>query len=119
MCGIAGIFSMNGTSVESSTLGRMIDVLGHRGPDDSGLFAQEGVGLAHTRLSIIDLSAGRQPMHNVARSSWIVFNGEIFNYVELAQDLAKRGHRFATKSDTEVILELYEEYGTDCVQRMN
>jgi len=119
MCGISGIFNLNGAPVEAERLWRMIRLLGHRGPDDSGAYTDGSVGLAHARLSIIDLAGGHQPMHNTARSACIVFNGEIFNYVELTKELERKGHQFSTKSDTEVILELYEEYGPDCVRYMN
>jgi asparagine synthase (glutamine-hydrolysing) len=119
MCGIAGVANLNGAPVDAERLWQMIDQLRHRGPDDVGVYTNGNIGLAHSRLSIIDLSAGHQPMHNCSHSSWIVFNGEIFNYVELTKDLAAKGHRFLTHSDTEVILNLYQEYGTDCVQHMN
>jgi len=119
MCGIAGAANLRGTPVDTERLWLMIDQLRHRGPDDAGVYTEGNIGLAHSRLSIIDLSAGHQPMHNFSRSSWIVFNGEIFNYVELTKDLAAKGHQFLTHSDTEVILNLYEEYGTECVQHMN
>jgi asparagine synthase (glutamine-hydrolysing) len=97
----------------------MIGMLAHRGPDSTGLHAEHGVGLAHTRLSIIDLASGQQPMCNEDASLWITFNGEIFNYVELRDELVQKGHRFATRSDTEVILHLYEEKGEDCVRYLN
>ena len=119
MCGIAGLANLDGAPVDRERLWSMIDQLRHRGPDDAGVYTDGNIGLAHSRLSIIDLSAGHQPMRNASHSSWIVFNGEIFNYVELTKHLAAKGHRFLTQSDTEVILNLYEEYGTDCVQHMN
>jgi asparagine synthase (glutamine-hydrolysing) len=119
MCGIAGILNPAGRNVEPGLLGRMIDRIRYRGPDFRGAWVEGQVGLAHARLSIIDLAAGRQPMHNEDRSLTITFNGEIFNYVELRQALRARGHRFATDSDTEVILRLYEEKGEDCVQDLN
>jgi asparagine synthase (glutamine-hydrolysing) len=119
MCGIAGIFNLDGAAVASEPLCGMIRMLGHRGPDDTGFYAGNGVGLAHARLSIIDLAGGKQPMCNEDRSLWITFNGEIFNYLELKQELVSKGHRFATLSDTEVILHLYEEKGEDCVRYMN
>lgn len=97
----------------------MLGRLGHRGPDDSGLYVHGTTGLAHARLSIIDLTSGRQPMLSPDRSTAIVFNGEIFNYIELREELARRGRRFVTQSDTEVILHLYEELGTDFVKEMN
>jgi asparagine synthase (glutamine-hydrolysing) len=97
----------------------MAGTLGHRGPDASGLYHDRSVALGHSRLSIIDLTGGSQPMHNAARSLWITFNGEIFNYVELRDELIKKGHRFDTQSDTEVLLRLYEEEGDRCVERLN
>jgi asparagine synthase (glutamine-hydrolysing) len=119
MCGIAGIFNFDGAPVAQESLRGMIGMLAHRGPDSTGLHAVQGVGLAHTRLSIIDLACGQQPMCNEDSSLWITFNGEIFNYVELRDELVRKGHRFATRSDTEVILHLYEEKGEDCVQYLN
>jgi asparagine synthase (glutamine-hydrolysing) len=97
----------------------MLRMLSHRGPDDSGIHVENGIGLAHTRLSILDLPGGHQPMCNEDSSFWITFNGEIFNYLELKKDLLAKGHTFATRSDTEVILHLYEEKGEDCVQYLN
>jgi len=97
----------------------MIDTLQHRGPDESGIYIDPLVGLAHARLSIIDLSGGTQPIHNEDETLWITYNGEVFNYVELRQELLERGHRFATHSDTEVIVHLYEELGQRCVERLN
>ena len=94
-------------------------MLAHRGPDDTGFHTETGVGLAHARLSIIDLAGGQQPMCNEDSSLWITFNGEIFNYVELREELLRKGHRFATRSDTEVLLHLYEEKGEDCVRYLN
>ena len=97
----------------------MRDTLTHRGPDGAGEFVGEGVGLAHRRLSIIDLGGGTQPMENEDGSLVLVFNGEIYNYLELKPDLESRGHRFRTTSDTEVILHLYEELGPACVEALN
>ena len=119
MCGIAGIFNLDGATVASESLKGMIRMLAHRGPDDTGFHMQDGVGLAHARLSIIDLAGGQQPMCNEDSSLWITFNGEIFNYLELREELRSKGHRFATRSDTEVILHLYEDKGEDCVQYLN
>jgi len=119
MCGIAGIFNFDGMAVTPESLLGMIRMLAHRGPDDTGFHAEDGVGLSHARLSIIDLAGGKQPMCNEDSSLWITFNGEIFNYVELREELVRKGHRFATRSDTEVILHLYEEKGEDCVQYLN
>ena len=119
MCGIAGIFNLDGAPVDRVLLQDMLRMLAHRGPDDSGIHVENGVGLAHARLSILDLAGGHQPMCNEDSSLWITFNGEIFNYLELKKDLLARGHTFATRSDTEVILHLYEEKGEDCVQYLN
>ncbi len=119
MCGIAGIICETGKKPDRSRLGGMISLLSHRGPDENGIFMDRNVGLAHSRLSIIDIEGGRQPIQNEDGLLTIVFNGEIFNYRELRRDLVNGGHRFSTKSDTEVILHLYEEMGPDCVHRLN
>jgi len=119
MCGIAGIFNRDGRSADLSVLEAMVRMVDYRGPDETGTFARGPVGLAHNRLSIIDLAGGHQPMDCDGGSLWITFNGEIFNYVELREELLRKGHRFLTRSDTEVILRLYREYGLDCVQHMN
>ncbi len=121
MCGIAGIVSVAGDPVRREQLERMIATIRYRGPDETGvhLGSNGSVGLAHARLSIIDLASGRQPMANADRSIWITFNGEIFNYVELRAQLMRQGRKFATQSDTEVVLQMYEVYGEDCVDRFN
>ncbi len=119
MCGIAGVLHFDGTQADPALLRRMIAQLRHRGPDESGIHVDGGAGLGHARLSIIDLSGGHQPMSNEDRSLWVTFNGEIFNYIELREVLRAKGHRFATQSDTEVILHAYEEYGDDCVRHFN
>jgi asparagine synthase (glutamine-hydrolysing) len=120
MCGIAGIVDVGAQVVSSETeLRHMIMQLRHRGPDGYGFYQNRTVGLAHARLSIIDLSSGTQPIHNEDKTVWVVFNGEIFNYIELRQDLEKIGHRFYTQSDTEVIVHLYEEYGDDFARHLN
>ena len=119
MCGIAGLLNLDGAPVARESLHGMMRMLTHRGPDDTGFHVENGVGLAHARLSIIDLAGGHQPMCNENSSLWITFNGEVFNYLELREDLLSRGHKFATQSDTEVILHLYEEKGEDCVQYLN
>ncbi|MBI4056667.1 MAG: asparagine synthase (glutamine-hydrolyzing) [Elusimicrobia bacterium] len=105
-------------AVDASLLKRMNDLLIHRGPDDEGFYREGGVGLAMRRLSIIDLSTGNQPMQSQDQSTWVVFNGEIYNFLELRPNLEKRGYRFKTKSDTEVILALYQEMGLDFVQKL-
>ena len=119
MCGISGFVSLRGGGVDRDLLGAMIGTLSHRGPDATGVYAGEGTGLAHARLSIIDLSGGGQPMSIADGRFWITFNGEIFNYLELREELIQKGHSFATRSDTEVILHLYQEEGENCVQRLN
>ena len=96
----------------------MTDALAHRGPDDAGYFVEGHVGLGHRRLSIIDLSGGKQPIFNEDGSAAIVFNGEIYNYRDLAAELTTAGHTFKTRSDTETILHAYEEYGDDCVHHL-
>jgi asparagine synthase (glutamine-hydrolysing) len=118
VCGIGGkLYFDPARPVEPELLSRMNGVLAHRGPDDAGIYCEGAVGLAHRRLSIIDLSpAGHQPMANEDGSIWIVFNGEIYNFQTLRPDLIRRGHRFRSSTDTEVILHLYEEYGTDCLK---
>lgn len=119
MCGIVGAYRLCGAGIDRSLVERMLSPVRHRGPDAAGVFADQCVGLGHARLSIIDLAGGRQPMSNEDGSVWVTFNGEIFNYVELRQKLIGKGHRFATRSDTEVILHAYEEYGDDCVHQFN
>src|SRR5215472_15000543 len=101
MCGIAGILDFNGRRADPGQLVRMTRQIRHRGPDDFGVYVDNQAGLAHTRLSIIDLALGLQPMHNEDKSISIVFNGEIFNYIELRNDLIKKGVSFRTQSDTE------------------
>ena len=119
MCGICGIVNFDGSDpVDRIVIERMTESLAHRGPDDAGYFVEGRVGLGHRRLSIIDLSGGRQPIFNEDRSAAIVFNGEIYNYRDLAEALKTAGHTFRTRSDTETILHAYEEYGDDCVQQL-
>lgn len=119
MCGITGVLNLDGRVIDPALPQRMIRMVKHRGPDDSGVYLDHHAGLAHARLSIIDPAGGHQPMPNEDRSLWITFNGEIFNYLELREELIRKGHRFATRSDTEVILHLYAEYGEECVQYFN
>ncbi len=120
MCGVAGILDLKGTrSPNPAELRRMIEALHHRGPDGFGFHLDGPIGLAHARLSIIDLAGGWQPIHNEDRSVFVVFNGEIFNYIELRRDLELQGHRFYTQSDTEVIVHLYEQHGLDFLQYLN
>lgn len=117
MCGIVGILSRSGQAPDRGLLAAMAATLAHRGPDDEGQYVEEGVGFHHKRLSIIDLATGHQPMTSGPYT--IAFNGEIYNYVELRDELRQKGHEFRTTSDTEVILRLYAEYGEECVSRLN
>jgi asparagine synthase (glutamine-hydrolysing) len=107
-----------GEEVSASDVHRMCQTIVHRGPDDEGIYARGPVGLGMRRLSIIDLSGGKQPIHNEDKSVWVVFNGEIYNFPELREELESRGHQFYTHSDTEVIVHLYEEMGADCVKKL-
>jgi len=120
MCGIAGLLYRDASRpCSSETIVAMRDVMPYRGPDDAGLHIDGPLGFGFRRLSIIDLGGGHQPMANAASTHWIIFNGEIYNYRELRQDLLQRGHTFRTQSDTEVILALYAERGERCVEAMN
>ena len=119
MCGIFGICGNQAAGAESlNVLRAMGEALIHRGPDEGGIHCEPGVALGMRRLSIIDLKTGHQPLANEDRSVWVVFNGEIYNYRELTANLLARGHRFATASDTETLVHLYEEYGADCVRHL-
>lgn len=120
MCGIAGILDEHASGPpQAGELRTMIETLHHRGPDGYGFFTDAACGLAHARLSIIDLSTGEQPIHNEDRTVWVVLNGEIFNYIELRAQLQAAGHAFYTQSDTEVIVHLYEQHGDDFVHHLN
>lgn len=120
MCGIAGVFHTDGSPVSLQLLQRMTAAVAHRGPDGEGHFADAGVGLGHRRLAIIDLSqAGRQPMGNEDGSVLIVYNGELYNYQKLRVELQAKGHHFQSRTDTEVVLHAYEEWGQDCLLRFN
>lgn len=120
MCGISGILNLkNPVPININNLRRMTYVLRHRGPDETGAYVDDWVGLAQSRLSIIDLNSGSQPIHNEDKSLWIIFNGEIFNYPEIRESLLKLGHHFTTTSDTEVILHLYEEKKENCLDELN
>lgn len=117
MCGIAGIvYNDTQRPVEKSLIEQMCAVIHHRGPDEWGMWSDGQAGIGMKRLRIIDLAGGSQPIHNADKSIWIVFNGEIYNYRELRDDLEKRGYSFYTSSDTETIVHLYEEFGEECVQ---
>ena len=120
MCGIAGIFNLReDREIPKETVDQMLSVIKHRGPDEFGVYRDSRAALGHARLSIIDLSGGHQPMCNEDSTVWITFNGEIFNYVELRQELLKKGHGFRTQSDTEVIIHLYEDHGAGCLEHLN
>jgi asparagine synthase (glutamine-hydrolysing) len=116
MCGICGIY---GQPVDQALLESMMSAMSHRGPDGAGLFVSDGIGLGHRRLSIIDLQSGSQPMTNESNEIQVVFNGEIYNYIELKKTLEQKGHFFKTQSDTEVIVHGYEEWGEGCVNYFN
>jgi asparagine synthase (glutamine-hydrolysing) len=118
MCGIAGIVRHDGKPIDEQLLARMCDAIRHRGPDDDGFYVNGSVGLGMRRLAIIDLKSGKQPIHNQDRSSWIVFNGEIYNYLELREKLEKLGHTFYTNSDTEAIVHAYDQFGVDCPKHL-
>ena len=121
MCGIAGIVALGKKSgvAPRQALLRMANALHHRGPDESGIYRDDRAGLVHTRLSIIDLATGQQPLADEGDTSWIVFNGEVFNYVELRDELEAIGHRFRTHSDTEVIIHAYRQWGNAAFERMD
>lgn len=117
MCGIAGTLDLTGACApDEGVLRRMLAMLRHRGPDGAALYLDERVGLAHARLSIVDLAGGRQPLWNEDGTVWAICNGEIFNYPELREELLARGHRFRTGSDSEMLVHLYEERGAACVE---
>ena len=118
MCGIVGIVNSESKRVDEALLGRMCNAIRHRGPDDDGFYINGSVGLGMRRLSIIDLASGQQPIHNQDRSAWIVYNGEIYNYLQLRQQLEKLGHTFYTNSDTEAIIHAYDQYGADCPKHL-
>ncbi|OAF10683.1 asparagine synthetase B [Bradyrhizobium centrolobii] len=121
MCGIAGIVALSphAASPSREALLRMVGALAHRGPDERGLYRDERAGLAHARLSIIDIASGQQPLTDISGSTWIVFNGEIFNYIELREQLLALGYRFHTRSDTEVVIQAYRAWGEAAFERMN
>ena len=118
MCGIAGFVNgAEGNEFAGRVLGRMMETLRHRGPDDSGVYQDEVISLGHRRLCIIDLAGGHQPMSNQDGTLWVIYNGEIFNHAALRPELERAGHRYRTNSDTETILHAWEQYGPDCVLR--
>ena len=116
MCGFVGIINKN-DQIDLNILKSMAGTISHRGPDQEGEYVGKNIGLFHKRLSIIDLTTGQQPM--VSSNYIIVFNGEIYNYIELRENLKRKGHQFKTTSDTEVILKMYEEYGINCISHLN
>jgi len=118
VCGIAGVVDTRCRSVEPGLARRLCEVLAHRGPDDEGYYVNGPAALGQRRLAILDLAGGHQPMSNEDGTVWITFNGEIYNFRELRQRLEGLGHRFATRSDTEVIVHAYEHYGTGCVKEL-
>src|SRR5678815_3021928 len=118
MCGIVGIVRSDKSDIDEAVLGRMCAAISHRGPDDDGFYVNGPVGLGMRRLAIIDLKSGQQPIHNQDRTAWIVFNGEIYNYLELRAKLEKLGHTFYTNSDTEAIVHAYDQYGADCPKHL-
>src|SRR5262245_25760027 len=119
MCGICGIFDLEGKPINRDILARMTREIQHRGPDGEGEWVDGEIGLGHRRLSIIDVAGGGQPIGNEDGSLQVVFNGEIYNFVELREELEKAGHQFKTRSDTEVIVHAYEQWGQACVKRFN
>lgn len=120
MCGIAGIFNLaEAPAPTEGQLRSMLAQIRHRGPDEFGIYLADGIGLGNARLSIVDLAGGSQPISNEAGDVWIVYNGEVFNHVELRAELEAKGHVFATHTDTEVIVHLYEEHGPACLRRLN
>ncbi|HCE43828.1 MAG TPA: asparagine synthase (glutamine-hydrolyzing) [Lentisphaeria bacterium] len=119
MCGIVGIVHLDGSPVNPEILSSMNSAIIHRGPDGDGVWNDGPAGLAHRRLSIIDLAGGKQPLTNEDGTVWITYNGEIYNHAELRRNLENKGHKFKSSCDTEVIVHLYEEYGRDCVTFLN
>src|SRR5690242_14533275 len=120
MCGICGVAHADPAQpVDEAILIRMRDAISHRGPDGVGIHVKDGVGLGHRRLSIIDVAGGAQPLSNEDGTVWVTYNGEIYNFVEIHDQLVKLGHCFRTRCDTEVVVHAYEEWGDDFVTRLN
>ena len=119
MCGIAGIVDYNSPAPKGGLLRRMLGLIRHRGPDAFGTYTDKLAGLASTRLSIIDLPGGDQPVHNEDESIWVVYNGEVFNYPELRETLKTKGHEFYTNTDTEMLVHLYEDHGPEFLNKLN
>ena len=120
MCGISGVYMSGNGPIDPDIVRRMNDALRHRGPDDEGYYAdpQGHIMLGHRRLSVIDLATGRQPIFNESGTVAVVFNGEIYNFIELRNELIAKGYKFRTNTDTEVIANLYDEVGVECVHRL-
>jgi asparagine synthase (glutamine-hydrolysing) len=120
MCGVVGQIAVSGSKrIEEAQLLQMLAMIRHRGPDQFGIYVEDQAGIGNARLSILDIEGGQQPITNEDGTLWIVYNGEVFNYAELRNDLERRGHRFRTNTDTEVILHLFEEYGPSCLRLLN
>ena len=119
VCGLAGIYGRPGESASRELLCAMAGELQHRGPDGTGLYLDRQFGMVNTRLAIIDLAGGDQPLSDERGRYWVMQNGEIFNYPELQHELAALGHRFTTTSDTEVLVHAYDEWGVECLPRLN
>ncbi|MEW6608597.1 MAG: asparagine synthase (glutamine-hydrolyzing) [bacterium] len=119
MCGICGYLTWGEKTVQQEIVHQMCEVIRHRGPDEEGIYVEKNIGLGMRRLNIIDLVTGHQPIHNEDKTIWVVYNGEIYNFQEIRKSLEKNGHRFYTQTDTEVIVHLYEEMGTRCVEKLN
>ena len=120
MCGIAGILHFDAErKIDLSVIKKMTDIISYRGPDGEGFYIHNNLAFGHRRLSIIDLNTGDQPMFNESKDIVLILNGEIYNYIELRNDLIKLGHNFRTTSDTEVIIRAYEEWGVECQAKFN
>jgi asparagine synthase (glutamine-hydrolysing) len=120
MCGISGIYNFNGAAVDQALLNKMNNIIRHRGPDGNGTFIDGNVGIGSNRLAIIDLrEIANMPMYDTENRYVIVYNGEIFNYIEVRNELLKKGYKFNTDSDTEVVINSYKEWGEDCLHKLN
>ena len=120
MCGIAGFFHFDSDRIaDQNSLKKMTDIISHRGPDGEGFYVERNIALGHRRLSIIDISGGDQPMKSQNGNLILTFNGEIYNYIELKNELIGLGHKFYSSSDTEVIIKAYEQWGYDCQKKFN
>src|SRR3989338_635168 len=119
MCGINGIFNLDGDAVFKEDLMKMNSMMIHRGPDDEGFYIDKNIGLSMRRLSIIDIKGGHQPITDERKRYWIILNGEIYNYIELRKELKNKNHVFKTNTDTEVLVHLYEEFGEECLKKLN